>query len=259
MTKDKLKDKRIVITRPIERSKVLADLIKENGGIPVIVPTLELQLVKSPELIEIAENISDYDWIIFTSPAGVKSFFKVFEDDEIASNIAVIGVKTEEVLLKYGYKPDIVPDTFTAEGLLEVFKEIDVKGKNIALPRTLSARQILPEGLESYGANVQVAESYKSTIPEDTSSIIQLADSILDDGVDVITFTSPLTAKNFLDVIRCEDDAKYEKVLNKLKDDIIVLSIGPVTSNMLNEYDLQAIEPDRYTVKDMIDTLIENI
>lgn len=259
MTNNKLQGKRIVITRPINRSKVLAELIEDNGGTAIIVPTLELQLVKSPELIEIAENIDDYDWIIFTSPAGVKSFFNVYEGSEISSKIAVIGVKTEEILNKYGYKPDIIPETFTAEGLLEAFEDIDINDNHIALPRTLSARKVLPEGLEALGANVQVAESYKSTIPKDTSSIMQLADSIMDNDVDVITFTSPLTVKNFLDVIKMDDEEKYEKVLNKLKDDIIVLSIGPITGNMLKEYDLDAIQPDRYTVKDMINTLIENI
>lgn len=259
MTMNKLQGKRIVITRPIERSKALANLIEENGATAIIVPTLELQLVKSPELIEITENIESYDWIIFTSPAGVKSFFEIYGKKSIPSKIAVIGVKTEEELIKYDNHPNVIPDNFTAEGLLEEFENIDIKNKKIALPRTLSARKILPEGLELQGATVKIAEAYKSAIPEDTTSIIQLADSILDEQIDVITFTSPLTVKNFLDVIKSDDDEKYEKVLNKLRDDIIVLSIGPITGNMLKEYNLDAIQPDRYTVKDMINTLIENI
>lgn len=259
MTSDKLDSKTVVITRPVERSQVLANLIKDNGGTPIIIPTLELQLVKSPELIEIAENIESYDWLIFTSPAGVKSFFDVYPSEELPCKIAVIGVKTEEVLKKYNNTPDILPDTFTAEGLLESFKTVDLKGKKVALPRTLSAREVLPEGLKEYGADVKIAEAYKSTIPQDKSKILELSQMIIDHDVDVITFTSPLTVKNLLDVIQQEKEDIYEDVLECLRKDIIICSIGPITGNMLNKYNIKAIEPKRYTVKNMIDTLIENI
>lgn len=53
--------------------------------------------------------------------------FKLCKLDIIPSKIAVIGVKTEEELLKYGFKPDLIPKDFTAEGLLESFKSINLK------------------------------------------------------------------------------------------------------------------------------------
>ena len=76
MSSEGFKNKKIVVTRPVERSESLANIIRENNGQPIIVPTLELQIVKSKELLYIVENIGEYDWIVFTSPAGVKSFFR---------------------------------------------------------------------------------------------------------------------------------------------------------------------------------------
>ena len=259
MSNDNLNNKKVVITRPIERSESLAEIIRQFNGKPVIVPTLELALVKSDELIHISNNIDDYDWIIFTSPAGVKSFFEVYEENKIPSKIAVIGVKTEEELLKYDNSPDLIPDKFTAEGLLDSFKDIDLKDKKIALPRTLSARKVLPEGLEEYGAIVDVAEAYTSAIPKDSQKIIQLSDDILNNDVDVITFTSPLTVKNLLTVIENERPDDYNNVLKKLREEIIVASIGPITGNVLNKYKIPAVEPERYTVKDMMEALLKVI
>lgn len=259
MTINSLESRKVVITRPKERSDALAKLITDNGGIPIIIPTLELQLVKSPELIKITEEIESFDWIIFTSPAGVKSFFNVYPPKKIPCKIAVIGIKTEEVLNEYDNVPDILPESFTAEGLLEAFADVDLNGKKVALPRTLSARKVLPEGLEEYGAEVFVAEAYTSAIPEDKTRMLELSDMILNGDIDIITFTSPLTVKNLLDVIKQYRPDDYEEVLNALREDILIASIGPITGKMLNEYNLKAIEPEKYTVKNMIEALIKNI
>ncbi|RAP51485.1 MAG: hypothetical protein BZ138_04985 [Methanosphaera sp. rholeuAM270] len=259
MSSEDFNNKTVVITRPVERSESLAKIIRQYNGNPIIIPTLELQIVKSRELLYIAENIDEYDWIIFTSPAGVKSFFEVYGKDEIPSKIAVIGVKTEEVLEKYNNSPDLIPKDFTAEGLLESFKSIDLKDRKVALPRTLSARTVLPEGLEGYGADVTIAEAYTSSTPKDKTGIINLMNKIINDEIDIITFTSPLTVTNLLDVIRSEKRESYDDFLNHLRNTTVVGSIGPITGNVLKQHDIPAIEPDRYTVKDMIEALLQNI
>lgn len=259
MSSDGFKNKKIVITRPVERSESLAKIIRENNGQPIIVPTLELQLVKSEELLYIVENIDEYDWIVFTSPAGVKSFFSVYEKDSIPCKIAVIGVKTEEILKKYNETPDLIPEDFTAEGLLESFSSVDLKDKKIALPRTLSARTVLPKGLEGYGAEVTIAEAYTSSVPKDKTKIIKLMDDILSNEIDIITFTSPLTVHNLLKVIKNEKSEQYDEFLYKLQSEVIVGSIGPITGKALKQYSIPAIEATRYTVKDMIDALLQKI
>lgn len=259
MSSEGFNNKKVVVTRPVERSESLAKIIRQNNGQPLIVPTLELQLVKSKELLYVAEHLDEFDWLIFTSPAGVKSFFSVYEKDSIPSKIAVIGVKTEEVLNKYDKTPDLIPEDFTAEGLLESFSSIDLKGKKIALPRTLSARDVLPKGLENYGACVYIAEAYTSSIPRDKSNIVQLMEDVINGQVDIITFTSPLTVHNLLEVIKEEKPEKYDEFLSKLRTDVVIASIGPITGKALKQYSLPAIEANRYTVKDMIDTLLQNI
>ncbi|RAP44520.1 MAG: hypothetical protein BZ135_08340 [Methanosphaera sp. rholeuAM6] len=259
MSNNDFNNRKVVITRPVERSESLANIIRQHNGIPVIVPTLELQTVESKELLYVTQNIGEYDWIIFTSPAGVKSFFSIYGKKKLPIKIAVIGVKTEEILLKYNNTPDLIPDNFTAEGLLESFNSVDLKDKKVALPRTLSARDVLPKGLEALGADVTVAEAYTSSIPQDKTHIINLMNDILEDKIDIITFTSPLTVHNLLDVVKDEQPDEFDKFLNKLRTAVTVASIGPITGTALKQYDIPAIEAKRYTVKDMIDILLENI
>ena len=258
MTTDDFNNKTVVITRPIERSKALSDLIIKYGGKPLVIPTLELQLVESEELKNMVNTIEMYDWIIFTSPAGVKSFFNLYGSNKVPCKIAVIGTKSEEELLKYGNESDLIPDKFTAEGLLESFKSIDIKGNKIALPRTLSARTTLPEGLKEYGAYVDIAEAYTSGTPKDKTDMLKLVDMILNNEIDIITFTSPLTVTNLMNLME-EDKEVFDKALYNLQNNITVGSIGPITGNVLNKYGINAIEPEQYTVKYMVEALINNL
>lgn len=260
MSDNNFNNKKVVVTRPIERAESLAKIIKEKNGYPLIVPTLELQLVKSKELCAMVDNIHIFDWIIFTSPAGVKSFFSIYKSNKIPCKIAVIGSKTEEELLKYkGNKPDLIPEKFTAEGLLKSFEEIDLTNKKIALPRTLSARKVLPDGLEEYGAKVIIAEAYTSGIPKNTSKILDLCDMLINGDVDIITFTSPLTVRNLFDVIKKEKPNELSNLIDVLQNKIIVGSIGPITGNVLKQYGIESIEPECYTVKNMINAILQEI
>jgi uroporphyrinogen-III synthase len=259
MTDRNLNNKKVVITRPIERADALADIIKDKGGQPIIIPTLELQLVESDELHYIVDNINDFDWIIFTSPAGVTSFFKLYGEKSIPCKIAVIGVKTEEELEKHNNHPDLIPEKFTAEGLLKSFESIDLNNKKIALPRTLSARKVLPEGLEDHGADVLIAEAYTSGIPRDTSGILELSNMIINSDIDIVTFTSPLTIKNLFEVVKTEKPDEFNILVDALKNNVIVGSIGPITGKVCNEYNIDTVEPQRYTVKNMIDAIIDAV
>ena len=120
------------------------------------------------------------------------------------------------------------------------------------MPRTFSARTILPNELKRMGAEVILAESYKSVIPEDTGRIEYLIQSILNEDIDGIIFTSPLTVKNLF-IIAKED--KKEQLVEKLSSSTLTVAIGPITGRILDEYKVKHIYPERYTVKDMIDLM----
>lgn len=250
----------IAITRPIERSKYAVDIVKEFGGVPLVVPTLELKLTCTESLMELCQNLNTLDWLIFTSPASVESIFKFCPDfkEKLTPEckIAVIGPKTGNSIESKGLLVEMMPEEYTAEGLLDSFKEYDIKEKNIGIPRTLSARRVLPDELISRGANVFVAEAYQSIIPEKTSLINDLIKKIINKEIAAITFTSPLTVENLFNIAE-ERQKDLKNVLSQ--KDILVAAIGPITGNKLQEYGIDALIPEKYTVQDMMLKLFDNM
>ena len=255
------KGKKIAITRPIERSQEAINIIEEYGGSVLVAPTLELNVTNTQPLKDLCKKADELDWLIFTSPTAILSLLKHCKDLKDRLNpqckIAVIGPRTGKYLNEQGLQTDLIPDDYTAEGLLELFEDIDILNKNIGLPRTLAARDVLPEGLKKMGAHVFLVEAYKSDLPQDPRRVNELIENIINRKVDAVTFTSTLTARNLLEMVKDEDK---ERLLEPLRNgEVLVAAIGPVTAQTLEKYDIPTIIPDEYTVKAMLDRLKEEL
>ena len=251
-------NEKIVITRPTSRTNDALKILAEHDCVPIVVPTLELELFNSVSLQDLMGKLDSLDWLIFTSVSSLDSIFYFYPDflERLSDNckVGVIGHKTAKVCEDYGLSVDLVPRDYTAEGLLESFEHIDVNGLNIGIPRTFSARAVLPEGLRNMGANVFLAESYKSVLPKDTGKIEDLVNCIMNGGVDAISFTSPLTVHNLFKVA---DDV--DGLVDSLNHDVLVVCIGPITFKALEKYGVNSIYPNVYTVQDMFDLLFKEL
>ena len=141
--------------------------------------------------------------------------------------------------------------------MLECFKDHDLKNKKIGIPRTLAARDALPTGLKAMGADVFIAEAYKSALPKDRTRVNQLVEAILNKKIDAVTFTSTLTVKNLLDML---DETEKQDVVDILKSkEVTVAVIGPVTAMPLKELGIDVLIPEKYTVSAMLEILMGKI
>jgi len=244
----------VAITRPADRAKKACEIVEKLGGSAVLAPTLDLKPVNTDSLKDLVKNKDSLDWIVFTSPTTIDSFNLFYPDffNDLNCKFAVIGNKTGSLLKKQGIEVDLMPDDFTAEGLVEEFTKLDIRNKTIGIPRTASARATLPEGLKNLDNNVIVAEAYKSLFPMDEKSVKDLIAKIENSEIDAITFTSPLTVHNFFKI--SEDN---EKLVNLLSDKLLTVAIGPITGNILDDYKVKYIYPDTYTVPDMMELLFK--
>jgi len=244
----------VAITRPADRAKKACEIVEKLGGSAVLAPTLDLKPVNTDSLKDLVKNKDSLDWIVFTSPTTIDSFNLFYPDffNDLNCKVAVIGNKTGSLLKKQGIEVDLMPDDFTAEGLVEEFTKLDIRNKTIGIPRTASARATLPEGLKNLDNNVIVAEAYKSLFPMDEKSVKDLIAKIENSEIDAITFTSPLTVHNFFKI--SEDN---EKLVNLLSDKLLTVAIGPITGNILDDYKVKYIYPDTYTVPDMMELLFK--
>ncbi|MGZ7049482.1 MAG: uroporphyrinogen-III synthase, partial [Methanobacterium sp.] len=245
-----------VITRPAERAQDSVEMVKSYGAIPIVTPTIELKDSKPDQMKKLCNVLNELDWLIFTSPRAIESFFRYCNLENSPNiKVAVIGPKTGEKLDKYEVNIDLMPDDYTAEGLLAAFQKFDVKGMKIGMPRTMVARYTLPHGLEDRGAEIILADAYKSEMPDDKSKIYELIDDILKRDIDVIMFTSPLTVKNLIKIAKMEGKEEIVDILQN--KEVLVAAIGPITKNVLDAYGIDPVMPDVYTFKDMLDKLQE--
>ena len=246
----------VAITRPKDRAKKACEIVKELGGVPVLAPTLDLEPVNTESLKNLVERKDDLDWIIFTSPTTIVSLNKFYPDfiKTLSCKLAVIGNKTGKLAEKNGMTVDLMPEDFTAEGLIEEFKKRGITDKVIGIPRTASARPVLPEELEKLGNEIILAEAYKSLFPMDEDAVKDLILKIENREIDAITFTSPLTVENFFEIV--EDKQKIAKLLS---ENLLTVCIGPITAKVLEKYDIDHIYPDTYTVPDMMELLFKTL
>lgn len=244
----------VAITRPADRSKAACKIVEELGGQYILAPTLDLKPVNSESLKNLIANKDLLDWIVFTSPTTITSLNLFYPDflKNLDCKVAVIGNKTGKIASEQGVKVDLIPEDFTAEGLLEEFEKRNITNQTIGIPRTASARPVLPEGLEKLNNKVILAEAYKSLFPMDEDKISDLIAKIENNEIDAITFTSPLTVTNFFKISK-----NKEKLADLLSNNLLTVCIGPITGKLLDQYNINYIYPDTYTVRDMMELLFK--
>ncbi len=246
--------KRILVTRTREQASKLSERLEELGAEVLEIPTIKIVPPESfEELDQAIREIEGFDWLIFTSQNAVRYFgerlYAAGKDARALSKakIAAIGTATAESLKEIGLSADLIPREFRAEGLIEAFLGEDLKGRRILLPRAAEAREILPEKLRERGAEVRVVTAYRTILPEESREALIAA---LEEGVDVVTFTSSSTARNFFRLL----DGR-EELLRK----VTLASIGPITSETLRQLGhAPGIEAREYTIAGLIEAILEH-
>jgi len=224
-----LMGKRIVVTRAREQASDLVKLLSDFGAECLECPTIKVVPPDDWKLLDAAiENISSYDWLVFTSVNGVNYFFeRLFSKGKDARalgklNTAVIGPATERRLFNFGLKSDIVPKNYRAESIIEAFSNEDVNGKKILLPRAKDARPILPVELTKMGAIVdEITSYYTKKVPDSADLLLK---RLKENTIDLITFTSSSTVKNFKAILP-------DNIFETQMKNITVACIGPITAD----------------------------
>lgn len=250
--------KNIVITRSRAQASEMAQRLEKLGACAIQFPTIEIkELEDYSNLYNEFNQISKYSWIIFTSVNGVDIFFKkMFEKGFdirklFNSKICAIGPTTANRLREFSIIPDLVPEKYVAESIIEAFKNFNVKGENILIPRAKEARDILPEKLQELGANVNVVPVYETVLGAGNKKLI--SQLIEEKKIDYITFTSSSTVKNFFKLISLD-------TIKTFGENIRFACIGPITANTLEEYGFTPhIVSQKYTIPHLIDEIVKDV
>lgn len=245
---------KVLITRPRSQADLFAKALLEAGFEPVFFPVIEIRPFEENVALDRAVGkLSCYDWIVFTSVNGVEIFFKRYALTQFHKQreqagmlrVAAIGPKTARALVSYGVQPDFVPEEFVAEAILPGLG--DLRGRWVLLPRAEIARKALPEAIVAAGGVAHEIAVYR-TIPADPDPGGLLA---LREGVDVVTFTSPSTVENFVEIVnRAGLDAL------RLPGNPQIACIGPITQKAAEETGYtNVLTADEYTTEGLVNLL----
>jgi uroporphyrinogen III methyltransferase/synthase len=243
--------RRIVVTRTRQQAGVLSAQLRSLGADVTELPTIKI--VPPENLMEFGELVRDsfqYDWVVFTSPNGVTAFFELFfklYDDARAlgsARIAAIGPGTAKRVKDFHLAVDLQPEEAVAERLVEAFQRHEsVENLKFLLVRAANARDVLPKRLAQMGAIVDEAIAYR-TVPE-TDDITGARTRFIDEGADLITFTSSSTVENFLAM-----KLPWPKGIK-------TASIGPITSGTMKDAGLHVdVEATQHDIDGLVEAIV---
>ena len=251
--------KRVLVTRAKAQASELSSLIRAQGGEPIECPTIDIGPPDDwAEVDEAIEQLATYQWLVFTSVNGVKAFMQRLwhrgRDARALAGLRVccIGPRTAEEVGRFGIDADLVPETYQAEGLIEVLKREGASGQRVLIARAAQAREILPDELQRSGALVRVVKVYKTVVP--TIERERVRQLFRDRSIDVVTFASSSTVRNFFQLFDGTRDVKQH--LNGT----VIASIGPITAQTIREMGLEVhVMAAQNTIPALVQSLIDYV
>ncbi len=262
------KGRTIAITRPRDQAEEVCDIIKREGGVPYLIPTIETK--RSDNLSVVKHFIDDLtkgkvDYVIFMSVNGIKYLIESAEilglkDKllEYLTNVCIVAVgpKTASKLESCQIRVDLIPEKYSSQGIVESLGQLDISGKIIYLLRTNVATPNLKENLEMMKAIVREIYVYESFIPNDPYAVKKFLNDLIYGKIHAIIFGSSLSAHNLFQMLRRH--LSEDELINLLNNKSTIVAIGPLTAKTLHELKVKIdIIPKKYLFEEALSALAQ--
>ena len=233
-----LAGKKILLTRPKELISGMAGRLRKMGAEVLEMPSIETVPVKpNPALEDCFQKDPDgasnpwakagkIDWMVFTSPAGVRIFMDWFlSDHDIRAlagiRFAVIGEGSAKKLRQYGIRHDFMPTIYDGETLgRELAQKIRMERSGesgsseepeipeprvrVLIPRAAIGSRELVEELEKAG-DIDILDIPTYTTEYVNRGIVDAREQIEKGEIQYAVFTSASTVRGFSAVMEDAD------------------------------------------------------
>ncbi|GAC1514819.1 MAG: uroporphyrinogen-III C-methyltransferase [Gemmatimonadaceae bacterium] len=217
---------RILVTRAKAQAASLSAELRGRGAEVIESPATRIVPVNDGALDLAIGNLPRYQWVVFTSQNAVAVFFRSLTAagrDARAlggARLAVIGSGTAAALANHGLAADVIPSRFVAEGVLDAMgSRSDVHDSRVLYVTAAGSRDVLPTGLRTLGATVDVVVAYRAESTEAEREAVR--DVLVRGDVDLVTFASGSAVNAFVAAVGA-DAARAAPCV----------SIGPITSDV---------------------------
>jgi uroporphyrinogen-III synthase len=198
------------------------------GAEVIFVPVIGIGPPSNPEpLRRAAEHCDGYDWIVFSSVNAVTAFAEqLFRAGKCAkARVASVGAATRAAAEQHGFRVAVMPEKYVAESLVGAMEGEALNGARVLIPGAAVTRDVIASELRKRGAQVDVVEAYRNTIPADAAQ--RARDVFHEPYPDWVTFASSSAVDHLVVFVGTEP-------LSRVK----IASIGPVTSETVRSYGL---------------------
>jgi ribonuclease P protein component len=215
----------VLLTRPEHQAEPAKTQLETLGFQVFIQPVIDIFPPESwHETDEAIQQLRSggFDWLVFSSSNGIHSFFDRLGTVEMPAEIriAVIGNSTDAALYQQiGRHADLVPKTFTAEGVAEALLTEAKQGKRFLHLRASRGRDVLKRSLTEAGGCVSEIAVYQSV--DRTQVDPQIAELMRQGSIDYITVTSSAIARSLV------------HMFGDMLRQTCLVSISPITTKTL--------------------------
>jgi uroporphyrinogen-III synthase len=246
---------RVLVTRPRKDAVEFAQALGEMGAEAIFFPTITICPVKDTSVLDRAiSHLQDYDWLVLTSANAADVILNrkaALGIEHFPENlqIAAIGSKTAARLREGGIAPHFTPEEYVAEAILPGLGDLNKRW--ILLPLADIAHDALPQAIQKANGIAHVVTAYH-TLPAEPDPDGLAA---IRAGVDIITFSSGSTARNFVSLMQQAGLDPF-----RLPGNPIIACIGPKTAQTAKALGFSvAIAASVYTAEGLVQAISNHL
>jgi uroporphyrinogen-III synthase len=239
-----------VLSLESRRAELMEQLIRRQGGDPFVAPSVqEVPFDQHEPVFRWAEQLlaGAFDLMVVMTGAGVTFLREILITRYPVETFAAVlrgmtivsrGPKPVAVLHEMGVTNKImVPEPNTWKEIVPIIaarpeRRITIQEYGRENPEFVAA-------LKEMGAEVSAISIYRWTLPDDVGPLREAVRRIAERECDVVIFTTSIQLTHMLEM--AGRMGRADEVLQALRDDLVVASVGPIMNATLAEY---GIEPD---------------
>ncbi|MGQ0777672.1 MAG: uroporphyrinogen-III synthase [Pseudonocardiales bacterium] len=251
------------------RAAELGNLLERRGAEVLHAPAIRIvPLADDAELHAATEQLISQppDVVVVTTGIGFRGWVEAADGWGLGE--ALVAALRQATLLARGPKARGAiraagltdawspPSESTAE-VLEHLLAGEVEGLRVAVQLHGEPLPDFVDALGCAGAQVVQVPVYRWVPPEDLAPLDRLLATVLDGGVDAVSFTSAPAAASMLH--RADQLGILEPLLDRLRRDVLAACVGPVTAGPLVARDVPVVAPERSRIGALVRTLAETL
>jgi uroporphyrinogen-III synthase len=238
-----------VLSFESRRAKEIAQLIANNGGMPIVAPsTREVPSDPSPDELKLINGLlkREFDAIIFMTGVGARALVQAAEaacsrEDFFAAlahtRVVVRGPKPAAAMREFNVPVTLaVPEPNTWREIVKALDEnpdkVPLPGQRIAVQEHGEPSPELYAALRERGAEIFPVRVYRWELPEDIGPLKGAIRSLTQNEIDVVMFTSSV---QFVHAAQIATEMGLGTPFIEALNRTVIASIGPIASATLRE------------------------